>query len=405
MKIDNLEILNGLIAGAEGGTVEFKETTGQLERGMETLCAFLNGTGGTVLFGVTDKGKIIGQEVSDKTKRDIAETIRRIEPFATIDISYTDIPGTNKSVIALSAEEQRYMRPFTYKGRAYQRIESVTSAMPQGIYNLLVMQRGGTYAWDSMQNPGLKISDLDETAILGAVRGGIRGGRLPEGSMQEDVRTILEKFDLLNDGKLNNASVVLFGRNFYHYPQCLLRLARFKGTTKDEFLDNQRVTGNIFNLLDAAMAFFFKHLSLSGKIEGLYREEELNVPYKALRECCINAFAHRVYHRPGSSVGIAIYDDRVEIENSGTFPPDITIEKLLGGHNSEPQNLIVANVLYKSAVFGELGTWHSPYGKRMSPCRYSGSGVSYRRQCCMDCVSLYKNYSRTRPHSNPTATL
>ena len=33
MKIDNLEILNGLIAGAEGGTVEFKETTGQLERG------------------------------------------------------------------------------------------------------------------------------------------------------------------------------------------------------------------------------------------------------------------------------------------------------------------------------------------------------------------------------------
>ena len=39
MKIDNLEILNGLIAGAEGGTVEFKETTGQLERGMETLCA------------------------------------------------------------------------------------------------------------------------------------------------------------------------------------------------------------------------------------------------------------------------------------------------------------------------------------------------------------------------------
>lgn len=405
MKIDNLEILNGLIAGAEGGTVEFKETTGQLERGMETLCAFLNGTGGTVLFGVTDKGKIIGQEVSDKTKRDIAETIRRIEPFATIDISYTDIPGTNKSVIALSAEEQRYMRPFTYKGRAYQRIESVTSAMPQGIYNLLVMQRGGTYAWDSMQNPSLKISDLDETAILGAVRGGIRGGRLPEGSMQEDVRTILEKFDLLNDGKLNNASVVLFGRNFYHYPQCLLRLARFKGTTKDEFLDNQRVTGNIFNLLDAAMAFFFKHLSLSGKIEGLYREEELNVPYKALRECCINAFAHRVYHRPGSSVGIAIYDDRVEIENSGTFPPDITIEKLLGGHNSEPQNLIVANVLYKSAVLESWGRGIALIGKRMSPCRYSGSGVSYRRQCCMDCVSLYKNYSRTRPHSNPTATL
>ena len=112
MKIDNLEILNGLIAVAEGGIVEFKETTGQLERGMETLCAFLNGTGGTVLFGVTDKGKIIGQEVSDKTKRDIAEAIRRIEPFATIEVSYTDIPKNNKSVIALSAEEQQKCHSF-----------------------------------------------------------------------------------------------------------------------------------------------------------------------------------------------------------------------------------------------------------------------------------------------------
>ncbi len=60
MSIDNLDIVKELIAGAESDTVEFKETTGQLERGVETLCAFLNGTGGTVLFGVTDKGKIIG---------------------------------------------------------------------------------------------------------------------------------------------------------------------------------------------------------------------------------------------------------------------------------------------------------------------------------------------------------
>ena len=54
MSIDNLDIVKGLIAEKECGRVEFKETTGQLERGMETLCAFLNGKGGTVLFGVTD---------------------------------------------------------------------------------------------------------------------------------------------------------------------------------------------------------------------------------------------------------------------------------------------------------------------------------------------------------------
>lgn len=87
MSIDNLDIVKRLIAEKECGRVEFKETTGQLERGMETLCAFLNGEGGTVLFGVTDKGKIIGQDVSDKTKRDIADAVWRIEPFATVEVS------------------------------------------------------------------------------------------------------------------------------------------------------------------------------------------------------------------------------------------------------------------------------------------------------------------------------
>lgn len=42
----------------------------------------------------------------------------------------------------------------------------------------------------------------------------------------------------------------------YGYPQCLVRMARFRGTTKEEFIDNQRAEGNIYELLDAAMAFF-----------------------------------------------------------------------------------------------------------------------------------------------------
>ncbi len=335
--------------------MEFKESTGQLDRGMETLCAFLNGNGGTVLFGVTDKGQIIGQEISDKTKRDIAEAIRRIEPSAPVEVTYIEIPETNKSVISIVADGQNRMRPFSYKGRAYQRTESVTSSLPQDKYHILLMQRGGEYSWEAQINPDLQISDLDENAIMNAVRGGVRSGRLPGGTINEPIPIILEKFDMLNNGELNNASVVLFGKRFYGHPQCLLRMARFKGVTKEEFLDNQQARGNIYKLLDDAMAFFFKHLPLSGKIEGLYREEELSVPYKALRECCINAFAHRFYHYRGSSVSIAIYDDRIEVTNSGAFPPDMQLGRLLDVHDSHPQNPIIANVLYKSGILENWG--------------------------------------------------
>lgn len=245
-----------------------------------------------------------------------------------------------------TVEEARFERPFCYKGRAYMRVESVTTTMSQTVYNDLLMQRGGKYGWESMTNPDLQITDLDENAILRAVRAGIDSGRLPETTIREEIPAILEKFDLLHNRQLNNASAVLFGRKFYDYPQCLLRMARFRGINKDEFIDNQRIQGNIYDLLDAAMSFFFKHLSLSAKIEGLYREEELSIPYKALRECCINSFAHRFYHRPGSSVSIAIYDNRVEITNSGAFPTDILNAVALVFRNRNFMLMVVSSGLY-----------------------------------------------------------
>ena len=97
---EDIEDIKELIAQTENEQVEFKETTGQLERGMETLCAFLNGEGGTVLFGITDKGKIIGQEVADVTKRSIAEAINRLEPTANVHVFYIPLPDSSKKIIA-----------------------------------------------------------------------------------------------------------------------------------------------------------------------------------------------------------------------------------------------------------------------------------------------------------------
>lgn len=304
---------------------------------METLCAFLNGAGGTVLFGVTDKGKIIGQDLSDKTKRDIVEAIKGIEPLTTIKISYTTIPDTNRYVIALHTNPQLSARLFAYKGRAYHRMKSVTSVMPQEKYNLLLLQRGGKYGWEAIINENLKIESLDVNTIRGAVHMGVESGRLPETTTIEDISLILGKFDLSSDdGKLKNAAAVLFGKNLSDYPQCLLRMARFKRRNKDEFIDNQRVQ---------------------------------TIPYKALRENCINSLSHRLYHKPGSSVSIAIYDDCVEVTNSGTFPEDMTLERSLGPHDSEPQNPIIANVLYKSKV---LESWGRGIGLMISECRRVG---------------------------------
>lgn len=62
MKINELQ---DLIQLGESETFEFKKSTANLKGAAETLCAFLNNNGGTVLIGISDAIKIIGQDVTD----------------------------------------------------------------------------------------------------------------------------------------------------------------------------------------------------------------------------------------------------------------------------------------------------------------------------------------------------
>ncbi len=50
-----LQDVEKLIQNDESETVEFKRPTGQRITAAKTLCGMLNGTGGMVLFDVTDK--------------------------------------------------------------------------------------------------------------------------------------------------------------------------------------------------------------------------------------------------------------------------------------------------------------------------------------------------------------
>ena len=69
MTIDDIK---KLIASDELRTLELKKTTGELKDGMHSACAFLNTEGGWLIFGVAPSSlKIIGQEVTDKTKQEI----------------------------------------------------------------------------------------------------------------------------------------------------------------------------------------------------------------------------------------------------------------------------------------------------------------------------------------------
>ena len=92
----------------------------------------------------------------------------------------------------------------------------------------------------------------------------------------------------------------------HHYPQCQLRLARFRGTDKNEFLDQRQLHGHAFGLPSEAMQFLTRHLPVAGRMEaGLFeRVDEPLFPPIALCEALVNAFCHRDYAQAGGAVSV-----------------------------------------------------------------------------------------------------
>jgi len=353
----DLKALKLLVSGGESETVEFKKTTGQLRRAAETICGMLNGTGGRVLIGVTPEGRILGQTVSDKTIREVAEVLQKFEPPASIFQVRVNIADT-KAVLVLEAIPNPEFRPYAFDGRPYQRIGSTTSIMPQATYQLLLNERAHSrIRWENQPAEGYDNTKLDPEEILRTVRLGIAAGRLPE-STGNAIPDILERLRLFRDSRPNQASVVLFGSRFMpDYPQCQLRLARFRGVNKSEFLDQRQIEGHSFHLLEEAMLFLRRHLPVAGRIiPGLFeREDEPLFPLEALREALVNAFCHRDYTIIGGAVSLAIYDDRLEIWSDGTLPFDLKPEDLKREHPSRPRNPLIAQVFYLRGMIERWG--------------------------------------------------
>ena len=354
-----LEIITTLAAAGESETLEFKETTGTRREAAITVCAFLNQRGGHVLFGVTQNGAVAGQQVSERTIEELSAELRQIDPPAFPTVERVPVGG-GRGVIVVSTA-QGASRPYTYRGSAYRRVGNTTLAMSAEEYNRMLFERmHSEQRWENQPTAGWSVDDLDVAEIQRTVSEAVRRGRL-EQPVGRDPSDLLRGLGLLRDGVLLRAAAVLFGsteRLEFEMPQCLLRVARFRGTDRMEFLDNRQFNGNAFTLLANAERFLRDTLPIAGRFEQdrFERIDEPQYPPLATREALANALCHRDYSIGGGSVGIAVYDDRLEVTSSGSLHFGLTPEKLFAPHESRPWNPLIARTFYRRGIIEEWGS-------------------------------------------------
>ena len=318
----------------------------------------LNTRGGRVLFGIEPNGTIVGQTASDRTIEKVAGAVGRIDPAASPEIERILLADGAREVIGVTVGRS-HRRPHTYKGTAYKRVGNTTVALTRDEYNQMLFEAyHATQRWETEAAEGWAVEDLDASEIARTLEEGVRRGRIDEPGTR-DPSEMLRGLGLLSPNGLTRAAVVLFAKPeklVSTFSQCRVRLARFRGTDKTEFIDNRQFHGNAFSVLTRADQFLRSHLPIAGRIvSGVFeRSDDPIYPPLALREALANAVCHRDYSIGGGSVGVAIYDDRLEITSSGELHFGLRVEDLYRVHDSLPWNPLVADVFYKRGI---IETW------------------------------------------------
>jgi len=259
--------------------------------------------------------------------------------------------GESKT-LEFKRELSRSPVPISFRGRYYKRVGAQTVEMGWEDLQGFFLEKSGV-TWDSLPSP-TTLEDLDEETIRKFVR--MAKNRLPYINENEDVELILDKLGLLEDGRITNASLLLFGKEPQrYYIQASVRIGRFKDPIT--IIDDKEVVGNLFTQVEEAMRIIMGHIGVRYEFEGELRRKEIwDYPLDALREAIINALIHRDYTDP-SNVQIRIFDDSIWIWNPGKLPEGISLEDLKKEvHPSRLRNPKIAQVFYYAGLIERWGT-------------------------------------------------
>ena len=342
-----------LIEGGETQSLEFKESLKLKDEIGETVSAFSNLDGGTVMVGVSDRGGVLGVDIGKNTLEEFANYIKRnTDPQIFPSVKILEIGGKNVVMVEVDESQEK---PAFFKNHAYKRVGKTNQMISSSELRKLAKESGGRVYWDERVCGGANVEDVEETKV----RWFLKEARRERGvNLSEDapIEAALMKLKLLRNGELTNAALLLFFKEPM-FLQSEVKCIRFSGNEPIKpYIDFQTIEGTVFDLIDKTEDFVLRNIRksirlVSGKVQ---REERYECPPDAIREAVVNAVVHRDYESP-SKVQVRIFDDRIEVWSPGTLPDEITIEDLRREHISVPRNPLLFKQLFWVKYVEDVG--------------------------------------------------
>lgn len=213
--------------------------------------------------------------------------------------------------------------------------------------------------FDASYHEAATLEDIDRSAVVSFIRNA-QSRRLLHLSERADTRKVLTHLNLMSEqGALTNAALLLFAKEPQRFlPASEVKCAQFFGTEIEKPIPFYQVyQGNVFELIDQAVAFVMTHIDAT--VGTREKRNSVDVDYElplfAVREAIVNAVTHRDYSCSGS-VQVMLFRDRLEVWNPGRLPDELSIERLSKPHQSIPFNTILAQPIFMAGYIERLGT-------------------------------------------------
>jgi ATP-dependent DNA helicase RecG len=152
-----------LIERGETQSLEFKESLRLKDEIGETVSAFSNSDGGTVIVGVSDNGGVFGVDIGKNTLEEVANYIKRnTDPriFPRIEVTET---GDKKVVVIDVAESAE--KPVFFKNHGYKRVGKTNQRISSSELRKLAKESGERVYWDERVCEEVNLEDIDEEKV------------------------------------------------------------------------------------------------------------------------------------------------------------------------------------------------------------------------------------------------
>ncbi len=320
----------------------------------ETLVAFANADGGTILIGLGTTGTLLEEVEPEHLEAILLRAQGICRP--PVQTSWQPLETGHGTATAISVPRSPQLHSLA-DGRVLLRSGARNRPLSgEEIRHLASAKGAGDYELETV--PGATLADLDENLLVEhAEKRRLRG---PRGEKLSDKELLANSGAIDEQGRVTVAGLLLFGR----HPQRLLPqsgavLVRFAGTkaTSAEglpgYVRREDISGPLGQVIETLWNTIWEEVRHESVLSGLKREDRPEYPLFAVREAVVNAVAHRDYRLSGRRIEVRMFDDRMEIISPGGLPGHITLDNIVEEHFS--RNPRIVKSLFYWGFIEELG--------------------------------------------------